>query len=334
MGNDTYRVLALDGGGIRGLIPATVLVEIETTMGRPIADLFDLVAGTSTGGILALGLTKPDPAGRQRPQYTASDLCDLYLQDGQKIFPHSLIRELETAHGIIDAKYAAAPIEAILKDRFGDTMLSDALTELVIPSYDLTGPGPYFFKREYAKSETEDWDVHMRDVARATSAAPTFFDPPVFEAADGSGKHALVDGGTFANNPTLSGYVDALRLGQDRARILVVSIGTGLPKQAPGSGPIPIEPGHVKDFGLLKWARPLLEVVLDGVPKAVEYQMNAIATATPTKLVYHRLQSDLPTALHAMDDASPGNTQKLVNDARTLIKQKASILEQIYAALA
>lgn len=334
MANDTYRVLALDGGGIRGLIPATVLDEIETRMGRPIAQMFDLVAGTSTGGILALGLTKPDPADRQKPQYSAHDMCDLYLQDGQKIFPHSLIREFETGHGAIDAKYPAAPIEAILKDRFGDTMLSEALSEVVIPSYDLTGPSPYFFKREYAKSETQDWDVPMRDVARATSAAPTYFDPAVCEPADGSGRHALVDGGTFANNPTVSAYVDALRLGQDRERILVVSIGTGLPKQTPGSGPIPIEPDQAKDFGLFKWARPLLEVVLDGVPKAVEYQMNAIAVASPTKLAYYRLQSDLPTAMHAMDDASPNNTQKLVNDARTLIKEKASTLEQIHAALA
>jgi predicted acylesterase/phospholipase RssA len=334
MGEDCYRVLALDGGGIRGLIPATVLDEIETKTGRRIAELFDLVAGTSTGGILALGLTKPDPADRQRPQYGARDMCNLYLEDGQRIFPHSLIREFETGHGTIDAKYPADAIEAILEEKFGDTMLSGALTEVVIPSYDVTGPAPYFFKREYAKSDTSDWDVPMRDVARATSAAPTYFDPAVFEAADGSGTHALVDGGTFANNPTLSGYVDALRLGRDRGRIVVVSIGTGRPRQTPGSGPIPIEPDHVKDFGLLRWARPLLEVVLDGVPKAVEYQMNAIATASPSGLAYYRLQSDLPTASHAMDDASPDNTQRLVADAKTLIAQEAAKLEEIYAELA
>jgi predicted acylesterase/phospholipase RssA len=333
MGNDCYRVLALDGGGIRGLIPATVLDEIETKMQRPIAKLFDLVAGTSTGGILALGLTTPDPADPQQPKYSARDMCNLYLQDGRKIFPHSLLREVETGIGTLDAKYPADVIEAILKDKFGDTMLSDALTEVVIPSYDLTGPGPYFFKREYAKNQTEDWDVHMRDVARATSAAPTYFDPAVFEAADGSGTHALVDGGTFANNPTLSGYVDALRLGKDHARILVVSIGTGQPKQTPGSGPIPIAPDHVKHFGLLKWVRPLLEVVLDGVPKAVEYQMNAIKDASEAKVVYYRLQSDLPTASHAMDDASPGNSQKLVADANTLIAKEAATLERILAEL-
>jgi len=76
-----YRVLAVDGGGIRGLIAARVLKEIETRMHRPIAEMFDLVAGTSTGGILALGLTKPDPSGR--PRFTADDMCDLYLNDAR-----------------------------------------------------------------------------------------------------------------------------------------------------------------------------------------------------------------------------------------------------------
>ena len=331
MATQCYRVLAVDGGGIRGLIPAQVLKEIEAHMERPISDLFDLVAGTSTGGILALGLTKPDGSGT--PQYTASDMCDLYLNEGATIFPHSMFQEVKTLHGLTDARYPAEPIERILAGHFGDTMLSAALTEVVIPSYDMSAPGPFFFKREYAKSETEDWDVRMALVARATSAAPTYFDPAVLPSAEGRGDHALVDGGTFANNPTLSGYVDALRLKKDIPRVLVVSIGTGLPPQTPGSGPIPIEADKVRDFGLVRWTRPILEVVLDGVPKAVEYQMEAIRTANPDALGYYRLQSDLPTASHALDDASQENCAKLVADAKTLVAKSADTLEQIYAEL-
>jgi uncharacterized protein len=332
MNKECYRVLALDGGGIRGLIPAHVLKEIETHMGKPISKMFDLLAGTSTGGILALGLTKPDDTGE--PQFTASDMCDLYLEEGAKIFPNSILQEVKTLHGLAEARYPSGPIEQILAQRFGDTMLSKALTEVVIPSYDLSAPGPYFFKREYAKSETEDWDVRMALVARATSAAPTYFDPAVLPAADMHGQHALVDGGTFANNPTLSGYVDALLLSKEIPRIVVVSIGTGLAPQTPGSGPIPIEAGDVGDFGLVKWARPILEVVLDGVPKAVEYQMKAIQAAHPDALGYYRLQSGLPTASHALDDASAENCAKLVADAEALIEGSTATLEQIYAELA
>ena len=203
MGEQCYRVLALDGGGIRGLIPAQVLDEIEKHMNRPISALFDLVAGTSTGGILALGLTKPDANGK--PQFTAQDMCNLYLTEGTTIFPHSMFQEVKSLHGLMDARYPAEPLEQLLSQRFGDTMLSKALTEVVIPSYDLSGPGPFFFKREYAQDESQNWDVRMALVARATSAAPTYFDPAVVPAADGRGDHALVDGGTFANNPTRVG---------------------------------------------------------------------------------------------------------------------------------
>jgi predicted acylesterase/phospholipase RssA len=331
MGKDCYRVLALDGGGIRGLIPALVLKQIETHTGKRIADLFDLVAGTSTGGILALGLTKPDETGG--PQFTASEMCDLYLKEGETIFPHSIVQEVRTLHGLADARYPAKPIERILAERFGKTMLSQALTEVVIPSYDLSAPGPFFFKREYAKSETEDWDEPMALVARATSAAPTYFDPAVLPSADGHADHALVDGGTFANNPTVSGYVDALRLKGEAPRIVVVSIGTGRPPQTPGDGPIPISAKDVGDFGLVKWARPILEVVLDGVPKAVEYQMSAIQEASGGALSYHRLQSELPTASHALDDASPENCAKLVADAKTLIDESGDELKGIYEDL-
>jgi predicted acylesterase/phospholipase RssA len=332
MDSQCYRVLALDGGGMRGVIPARVLEQIETRVGLPVSEMFDLVAGTSTGGILALGLTKPDASGK--PQFTASDMCELYLNEGGAIFPHSIFREVKTVHGLVDARYPAGSIERVLADRFGATMLSQALTEVVIPSYDLSAPGPYFFKREYALNETEDWDVRMALVARATSAAPTYFDPAVLPSADGHNDHALVDGGTFANNPTLSGYVDALRLKEDIPRIVVVSIGTGLPPQRPGSGPIPIQADEAGGFGLLKWTRPILEVVLDGVPKAVEYQMGAIQAVNPGALGYYRLQSTLPTASHALDDASAENCAKLVADAETLIRDQATLLEQIYRELA
>lgn len=323
-----YRVLALDGGGIRGLIPAEVLKEIEKRTGKPISKLFDLVAGTSTGGILALGLVKPGNNGN--PEFSASDMCDLYLHEGPKIFPHTLWHEVTSLHGLTDARYPSAGIEGVLEKRFGDTMLSQALTEVVIPSYDLSRPGPYFFKKEYAVDEK--WDVPMKDVARATSAAPTYFDPAVLLSDDGRTQHALVDGGTFANNPSLSAYVDAMRLKDaETPRIVVVSIGTGLPPQTPGSGPIPIGAERAADFGLARWARPILEVVLDGVPKAVEYQMGVIATAHPGGLTYHRLQSDLPTASHALDDASPANCAKLIADAGTLIDKNMAKLEEICA---
>src|SRR4051794_34011583 len=179
-----YSLLAIDGGGIRGLIPAHALDAIEQRMGRPVCELFDMVAGTSTGGIIALGLTKPARKGSKAPAFSASNLVDLYLDHGGEIFPRDLWRRALNPFGLLDVRYPSGPIERIMQERFGDTMLSEALTEVCIPAYDVSSPSSFFFKRKYAADQQHTWDVPMWRVARATSAAPTYFDPaqlPSFE---------------------------------------------------------------------------------------------------------------------------------------------------------
>ncbi|MDQ6751422.1 MAG: patatin-like phospholipase family protein [Actinomycetota bacterium] len=327
-----YNVLALDGGGIRGVIPARVLEVLESRMGRPVAELFDLVAGTSTGGILALGLTKPSFEGG--PAYSATDMLDLYMKRGDEIFPDSILLKVRTLGGLADPRYPAEPLEALLAERFGDTTLSQALTEIVVPSYDLSAPAPFFFKREYARDEGHNWDVPMALVARATSAAPTYFDPARLPALEQEGDHALIDGGTFANNPAVAAVVDGLRLWGQDAAIQVVSIGTGHPPQVPGHGPIPVAFGSAQGWGLAHWARPILEVVLDGAAKAVEYQMVRLCPPNAGTPSYHRMQSSLPTASHALDDASQENRTALLADADALIHEQAEVLDSICHALA
>ncbi|HEY5276385.1 MAG TPA: patatin-like phospholipase family protein [Coriobacteriia bacterium] len=326
-----YNLLALDGGGIRGVIPARVLQEIEQRTGRAVAELFDLVAGTSTGGILALGLTMPGPDGQ--PAQSAADMLALYMEQGDRIFPDSVLLKVETLWGLADVRYPAGPLEELLDSRFGDTLLSQALTEVVIPSYDLSAPAPFFFKREYARDETHTWDVRMAQVARATSAAPTYFDPAVLPAFEQEGEHALIDGGTFANNPAVSGYVDGLRLWGHDAEINVVSIGTGHLPQTLGRGPIPVPPESAHGWGLAHWAHPILEVVLDGAAKAAEYQMNELSQDSGGAMHYDRLQSILPTASPALDDASHENRTALLADANSLIEEQSPHIDAICTAL-
>jgi predicted acylesterase/phospholipase RssA len=325
-----YSLLSLDGGGIRGIIPARVLKEIEDRTGRPIAGSFDMVAGTSTGGILALGLTVP--AGGV-PANSAEDMLNLYVENGATIFPDALLLKVETLWGLVDVRYPAEPLEALLAEHFGDALLSTALTELVIPAYDLTAPAPFFFKREYARDKERAWDVEMALVARSTSAAPTYFDPARLPAFEDEGDHALVDGGLFANNPAMSAYVDALRLWGSGAEITVVSIGTGRPPQVPGSGPIPVTADEADGWGLARWARPILEVTLDGAAKAVEYQLKQLANATGANLTYHRLQSSLPTAAPALDNATDLNRAALLADAEALVDEATDEIDTICAAL-
>lgn len=329
-----YKVLAIDGGGIRGVIPARVLQAIEERCDRPIASCFDAIAGTSTGGIIALGLSCRADDGA--PRYSARDMVSFYLDNGPTIFPHH--SALHRVEDVVVAKYSPGPLEGVLQGHFGERMLSEALTEVVIPSYDISKPGPFFFKREYARQTDDEGgtqDSPIWRVARATSAAPTYFPPATLQLTAAGPVHALVDGGTFANNPAAAVYADALRWAKqgNHDQLFVLSVGTGQPPQRPGSGPIPIAAGGGHGWGLAEWAVPILEIVLDGAAKAVEYEMAQINAQGADPLEYHRLQSDLPTASHALDDASPANLVKLQADAETLIAETGAQLDAVCAAL-
>lgn len=322
-----YSLLAVDGGGIRGVIPARVIQEIETRLERPACECFDMVAGTSTGGIIALGLVKPASSG-PGPAYHAADLVELYVDHGRELFPASIWRRIRSLGGLADVRYPAGPLEGLLQDRFGDVKLSQALVDVVVPSYDLSGPGPFFFKRRYPR-EDPALDVDMWLAARATSAAPTYFEPARIPAFKDEGEHALVDGGVFANNPAVAAYADAIDAWGADVEINVVSIGTGRPPATHQEhGAIPVSYADARHWGLARWAHPLLDVVFDGVAKASEYQMVRLVRTSTTHR-YHRLESLLPTANHALDDASPENVANLLRDAETLLEESSASLDAI-----
>jgi uncharacterized protein len=171
------KILAIDGGGMRGVIPATVLMEMEKRTGKAAAGLFDLIAGTSTGGILALGLAKPGADGR--PEYTAGDLRELYFEHGAVIFPHPgfPVTLWNTVKRPFADKYSASGIEGVLQQYFGDARLREACCDLLIPSYEIQLRQPWFFRSNRARTNGA-YDFALRDVGRATSAAPTYFPPP------------------------------------------------------------------------------------------------------------------------------------------------------------
>jgi predicted acylesterase/phospholipase RssA len=309
-----------------------VLEEIESRMGRPASELFDMIAGTSTGGLIALGLSKPATGGKA-PAYRASDLVQFYVQHGGELFPDSLARRIRSLWGLADVRYRTDPLEQLLRDMFGDTNLSEALVEVVIPSYDLSKPGPFIFKRSYTIDDIAN-DVKMWQVARATSAAPTYFEPARVAAFKDEGDHALVDGGVYACNPAIAAYSDAVRLWTGAAEIHVVSIGTGEPPQTEAQrGRIPVPYNRARHWGLVRWAPPMLDVVFDGVAKAVEYQMQRLCHGHATA-DYYRLESPLPTASHALNDASAGNISKLQADAEMLLQRRRNVLDDICAMLA
>ena len=293
------RVLSIDGGGIRGIIPALVLCHLEERTDRPVGTLFDLVAGTSTGGILATALTKPDAL-------PASEVLELYRTEGPRIFRRSLGRRITSAEGLLDEKHDDDVLNEVLARYLGPGRLSEATSRVLVTAYDLQGRRPWLFK-----SWRPDRDGTLVDVARATSGAPTYFEPWRV------GELVLVDGGVFAMNPAMCAYAEARRL-EDDAPSLVLSLGTGQLTR-------PITFAQASGWGLVEWARPVIDVVLDGVADTVDYQLGQLMPPG----MYVRLQPVLDRASDALDDASPRNLALLEEQARELLAVDAEELDRV-----
>jgi patatin-like phospholipase/acyl hydrolase len=303
-----------------------VLVEIEQRTGRPVAELFDLVAGTSTGGLLALGLSKPSPTEPGTPEFSALQMLELYEREGSAIFERDLWHRFMALENVLEEKYPSKGIERVLAEYFGDTTVSDALTELFVTSYDIERRSPFFFRRSRAR-ERPGWDWPMRLAARATSAAPTYFEPAKLQAAGSSDYYALVDGGVFANNPAMCAFAEARTLWPEEEDFLVVSLGTGeLTRRIPYD--------DAKGWGLAKWAQPILGVVFDGVSDTVDFQLGQLCRDEHTRVSsYLRLQVRLDEGSDDMDNATRGNIHVLRMLAEELVRARDAELDDVCTAL-
>ena len=319
----TFRILCIDGGGIRGIIPAMVLAEIERRTGRRISQLFDLIAGTSTGGILALGLVKPGKRGR--PDYTAEDLVQLYEKQGRRIFSRSVLHQLVSLNGLAQKKYQSGPVEKVFEETFGDVLLSQALTNVMLTSFDIKLRDAFFFRSYRAKAN--EYNYLMRHAARSTSAAPTYFAPEL--VPNGDEDYALIDGGVFANNPAMCALVDAMsEFGKDLNDIFMVSIGTGSEIHRP------LEFQKAKNWGVVGWARPILTIVFKGISDTVDYQSKLILSLEGGgQQRYHRLQLKLPTSLYKLDNVTAKNICSLKEYTEEFIETSEKDIGAICKAL-
>ena len=315
----TVRILAIDGGGIRGLIPATVLTHLERIAGVPTSRMFDMIAGTSTGAILAAGLTRPNPL-------SAASLSDLYISCGEDIFSQSPISYIRAA--ISGPKYDATTLERIMHVYFDGAMLSDCVTPLLVPCYDIERRTAYFFKSWRAAGHLNNpgetaasQNYALKDVVRVATAAPTYFAPGLIYSVGGD-RLAAVDGALYANNPAMSALAEARVLFPQANRFILVSLGVGEFRK-----PIPYE--TAKNWGLLSWAPPVIDCAMDGAADAVDYQISQCFGAN---VEYHRFQISLngpAGASDCIDDASDHNILKLINRAKALIAENADDLGRL-----
>jgi hypothetical protein len=206
-----FKILSIDGGGIKGVFPASLLADVERALGlKSAADYFDLIAGTSVGGILALGLGLG---------LSASEMESFLVDLGPGVFPPDQSAMLRLLVGLV--RYDPQPLRKAVQKAFGKKTLADSRVRLLIPAFDAGKPDIHIYKTAHNKRLMMDYKLEAVEVAMATAAAPTYF--PAYDST----KHlALVDGGVWANNPVALAVVEAVTLLQKSTdEVDVLSIG-------------------------------------------------------------------------------------------------------------
>ncbi|NER04713.1 MAG: patatin-like phospholipase family protein [Okeania sp. SIO3C4] len=331
----TFRILCLDGGGIRGVMPARILQKIEEQLGSPLKDHFDLIAGTSTGSILAVGIA----LGR-----SPEELLSLYLKKGLKIFPYQSILSpnrlpLILQYGFSAPKFSGKGLIDILQKQYGDLTLVDITPDpnklmdslkVLIPSYDTMGRNPVIFKswsHDHWYAQLPLWEICV-----SSSSAPTYF--PAHRIEKNGKVYSLIDGGVCANNPVSCAIAESIRLLRESSnkneslgdvikQIKVISVGTGDPAS-------PISWERARGWGKIQWAVRIADIFMDAPTDIHQYVAEQIMSVNQNdeQPRYMRLQLPLKDPLLAMDDARPANLQKIINQTDVYLEQVRGKLEK------
>lgn len=273
--SDTFKVLSIDGGGIKGLYSARILEHFESRFNCHIADYFDLICGTSTGGLIALGLSLDIPVGQ---------ISNLYSMRGKQIFPqkNSFLSSLKQL--FLRSKYDNSELKKALQEMFGDKTLSDSRSLLCIPAFSLTDGRPFIFKYDHSEGNLcRDNKTKYVDIALATSAAPAYLPIITIDTYD---RKQFIDGGVYANNPTLIGVIESLRyfVGSDKKfqKLMVLSIGSLEPN--PGRRFIPKHHRSVVD-----WNQDLIATFFEGQAYLTSYIVDTLANYCDSPFDYIRI---------------------------------------------
>ncbi|MDL2312771.1 patatin-like phospholipase family protein [Bacteroidales bacterium OttesenSCG-928-B11] len=330
------RILSIDGGGIKGVIPAIILEYLEKRLqvlsGNPnavLSDYFDMIAGTSTGGLLTcFYLLPPFPDEvKKNTRYFASEASALYEQYGRDIFkPKVPMGPLSRARALFDEIYSAEGLQNLLAQKLGNVKLSEMRKHCLITAYDITERKSVFFTLPEAQKYPHK-DYYIKDVARATSAAPTFFEIAKITSIGGKNSY-LIDGGMFANNPAICALVEAQKTEFEKIKnpriedIYILSLGTGRAMRG-------YDYEKAKNWGITSWAIPLLNIFTSGSSEVVDSQLENLYSSRGLETCYHRIDPDLIMGNEDMDDASDHNIKLLKDVAMNYINTHIKMLDRI-----
>ncbi|KAI3972644.1 hypothetical protein MKX01_019302 [Papaver californicum] len=343
-------VLSIDGGGVKGLIPGVVLAFLEAELQKRdgeevrLADYFDVIAGTSTGGLITAMITAPDKNNNNRPLYAAKGIVPFYLKHSHMIFPHKnsggLLGSVINLFGTVAGpKYDGKYLHSLLKKLLGDTKMDQTLSSIVIPTFDIKVLQPIIFSTGEAKRDVSK-DALLADVCISTSAAPTYFPAHYFETKDSNGNirsFNLIDGGVAANNPTLLAMNtvtnDLLMKREDLAPVratdykkyLILSLGTGNAKnEQKYSAPV------VSKWGVLGWlydggSVPLIDFFAQASADMVDIHVSTLFKALQSEENYLRIETDdLVGNTSSVDISTEENMQNLIKIGEAQLKKGLS----------
>jgi patatin-like phospholipase/acyl hydrolase len=305
-------VLSIDGGGIRGLIPSVLLSSLKEKLenyrlNKPFHEIFDLMAGTSTGGLIALALSVPlyrktygEPYD-EKGGVSADKLPFLYESLGDKAFPGSQYQVWKILRQLFMSKYSSVPFQQILNELFKECTVKMALTNILITTFDMKSMTPVFIKRRpLFAGGGEDPDFYMSDAALSTAAVPTYFPPAYVESVNGAnGDFCLVDGGVFCINPALSALIETRKM-YPYAEYVILSLGTGVQIEE-------YKTETIKKWGFFNWIAPWLRVpLIAAVGDGQRISTNHMLKKLPQVTLY-RIDINLDRGKGAMDDGSREN---------------------------
>ncbi|CAL9228231.1 unnamed protein product [Arabidopsis halleri] len=337
-------ILSLDGGGVRGIIAGVILAYLEEQLQKVdgdnarLADYFDVIAGTSTGGLVTAMLTAPDGTGR--PRYAATDIVPFYLEHCPKIFPQptgvlALLPKLPKL--LSGPKYSGKYLRTLVGKLLGETKLHQTLTNIVIPTFDIKTLQPTFFS-SYQALGGPSLNVKVSDICLGTSAAPTFLPAHYFSNEDSQGKTRefnLVDGGVTANNPTLVAITAVSKqivknnpdmgtlkpLGFDK--FLVISIGTGSAKKEEK-----YSAKKAAKWGIISWlyedgSTPILDITMESSRDLVHYHSSVLFKALESEDKYLRIDDDtLEGDVSSLDLSTKSNLEKLIKIGEKMLTKR------------
>lgn len=320
-------VLSIDGGGVKGIVPTLLLKEIERRADvNHVTELFDVMAGTSTGALIAIMLNIP-VLETGKPRYTLGNIQHFYEHLAEKVFTRSYYRYWTTFGGWTSAKYSAEELERQLKQFMNGTRMSQTIKHVLVPAFNLKNRRMKFFRTSQAQKYPEK-NFLLRDVARATSAAPSYFEAARFTNIVNTSPGIYIDGGIGVNNPTISAMVYAAELYGKKQKFFVLSIGCGTAYDGLSDNVQEMKI-NIDSMGKIDWASHIVDILMDGANDVTHYQLQNFMSPT----AYVRIQLHLPEDVMEMDDGSPENIAKLKKLTEIYIKENSRKLEKIAQAL-